>query len=134
MAKTSGRRGRVYVGLASDSATAEPVANLSQWSLNGSSEQLDATSFGDTTKTYVLGLPDAQGSFSGFYDTASDQLYTASQDGLARKTYLYPDTNSAGTYWFGTAFWDFSIDVPVGGVVSISGSFVAATPMAKVSS
>lgn len=132
MAKIAGRRGRVYVGLASDSATAEPVANLSQWSLSGSSDQLDATSFGDTTKTYVLGLPDASGSFSGFYDTASDQLYTASQDGLARKTYLYPDTNSTGTYWFGTAFWDFSIDVPVGGVVSISGSFVASTPIAKV--
>lgn len=134
MSKIAGRRGRVYVGLASDSAVAEPVANLSQWSLNGSSEQLDATSFGDTTKTYVLGLPDAQGSFSGFYDNASDQLYTASQDGLARKTYLYPDTNSTGTYWFGTAFWDFSIDVPVSGVVSISGSFVAATPMTKHSS
>ncbi len=131
MSKIAGRRGRVYVGL-TDSAQASPVANLSQWSLNGSSEQLDATSFGDTSKTYVLGLPDAQGSFSGFYDTVSDQLYTASQDGLARKTYLYPDTNVTGTYWFGTAFWDFSIDVPVGGVVSISGSFVAATPLAKV--
>jgi hypothetical protein len=132
MAKISGRRGRVYVGLASDSAVAEPVANLNQWSLQGSSEQLDATTFGDTTKTYVLGLPDAQGSFAGFYDTASDQLYTASQDGLARKTYLYPDV-ADGDYWFGTAFWDFSIDVPVGGVVSISGSFVAATPIVKVS-
>ncbi len=131
MAKIAGRRGRVYVGLASDSASAEPVAYLNQWSLNGSSEQLDATSFGDLTKTYVLGLPDAQGSFAGFYDNASDQLYTASQDGLARKTYLYPDNNSTGTYWFGTAFWDFSIDVPVAGVVSISGSFVAATPLIK---
>jgi len=132
MAKIAGRRGRVYVGLASDTAVATPVANLNQWSLNGSSDQLDGTSFGDTTKTYVLGLPDAQGSFAGFYDTASDQLYTASQDGLARKTYLYPDTDNAGTYWFGTAFWDFSIDVPVGGIVGISGSFVAATPLVKV--
>jgi hypothetical protein len=132
VAKISGRRGRVYVGLASDSAVAEPVANLNQWSLNGSSEQLDATSFGDTTKTYVLGLPDAQGSFAGFYDTASDQLYTASQDGLARKTYLYPTTDITGTYWFGTAFWDFSIDTPVGGIVSISGSFVAASSFQKV--
>jgi hypothetical protein len=132
MAKIAGRRGRVYVGLASDSAVASPVANLSQWSLSGSSENLDATSFGDTTKTYVLGLPDASGSFAGFYDSASDQLYTASQDGLARKTYLYPDTAQPGTYWFGTAFWDFSVDVPVGGIVSISGSFVAATPLAKV--
>lgn len=131
MAKVAGRRGRVYVGLASDSAAAEPVAYLNQWSLQGSSEQLDATSFGDTTKTYVLGLPDAQGSFSGFYDNASDQLYTASQDGLARKTYLYPDTGD-NNYWFGTAFFDFSIDVPVGGVVGISGSFVAATPIVKV--
>lgn len=132
MAKISGRRGRVYVGLASDSATAEPVANLSQWSLNGTSERFDATTFGDTSKTYVADLPDASGSFAGLYDTASDQLYTASQDGLARKTYLYPDTNSTGTYWFGTAFWDFSVDVPVGGLVGISGSFAAATSFRKV--
>jgi hypothetical protein len=131
MSRIAGRKGRVYVGL-TDSAQASPVANLSQWSLNGSSEQLDATSFGDTTKTYVLGLPDAQGSFAGFYDTASDQLYTASQDGLARKTYLYPTTDITGTYWFGTAFWDFSIDTPVGGIVSISGSFVAASSFQKV--
>lgn len=132
MAKIAGRRGRVYVGLASDTAAAEPVANLTQWSLNGTTDRFDATSFGDTGKTYVAGLPDAQGSISGFYDTATPQLYTASQDGLARKTYLYPDTNSTGTYWFGTAFWDFSVDVPVGGIASVSGSFAAATSFQKV--
>jgi hypothetical protein len=97
MAKIAGRRGRVYVGLASDTAVAEPVAFLNQWSLQGSSEQLDATTFGDVTKTYVLGLPDAQGSFSGFYDTASDQLYAASQDGrpTCTRTPLTTTTGSA---------------------------------------
>lgn len=130
MARISGRKGSVYVDLAGG-GSASPVANLNQWNLNGASEQLDATSFGDTTKTYVLGLPDAQGTIAGWFDTLTPQTYTASQDGLSRKTYLYPDV-SVGTYWFGTAFWDFSVDTAVGGVVSISANWVAATPFYKV--
>lgn len=132
MARIHGRRGRVYVGLASDTATAEPVAFLNRWSLNSSSDRVDVTSFGDTTKVYVAGLPDAQGTFAGFYDTASAQLYTASSDGLARKTYLYPDTTATGTYWFGTAFFDFSVEDGVDGAVTISGNFSAASSFAKV--
>ena len=87
MARIHGRRGRLYVGLADDSATAEPVAYLSQWSLDSSTDKADVTAFGDTNKVSVSGLPNASGSFSGFYDTASDQLYTASRDGWpARST------------------------------------------------
>lgn len=132
MARIAGRRGRLYVGLASDTAAAEPVTFLTSWSLDSASDKFQVTAFGDGTKTYVSGLPDAQGSFAGFYDTASAQLYTASTDGLARRTYLYPDTNATGTYWFGTAFFDFSIETPVDGAVSISGSFAAATAFSKV--
>lgn len=132
MARIHGRRGRVYVGLASDTAQAEPVAFLNRWSLNSSADRVDVTSFGDTTKTYVAGLPDAQGTFAGFYDTASAQLYTAASDGLARKAYLYPDTTATSTYWFGTAFFDFSIEDGVDAAVTISGNFAAASSWQKV--
>jgi hypothetical protein len=132
MARIHGRRGRLYVGLASDTATAEAVAFLRRWSMNFASDRPEVTSFGDTTKTYVAGLPDAQGQFEGWYDTATAQLYTAATDGLARKTYLYPDNSITATYWFGTAFFDFSVETPVDGAVSISGGFAAATSFTKV--
>lgn len=132
MARIHGRRGQLYVD-PTGSAAASPVAYLSQWGLDFSTDRVDVTAFGDTNKTYVSGLPDAQGSFSGFYDTATAQLYTASQDGLARKFYLYPDNSSTGTYFFGTALFDFSLSGGVSDGVAVSGTFAAASEVAKVS-
>lgn len=132
MARIHGRRGRLYVGLASDSATAEPVAFLSAWSVKFETEKVDVTAFGDTNKTYLSGLPDAQGDFSGFYDDATVQLYTAASDGAARKFYLYPDNSSTSKYWFGTAIFDFNVDGDVAGAVKVAGGWAAATAVSKV--
>lgn len=133
MAKIHGRNARLYVGLAGASATAEPVANLNAASLNAASDKVDVTAFGDASKTYVAGLPDASGDFAGFYDTATPQTYTAAADGVARKFYLYPDVvGNPGTYWFGTAFFDFKVETSVSDAAKISGTWAAATPIAKV--
>ena len=133
MARVHGRRGQLYVGLASDTASASPVTFLNRWSIEFTTDKTDVTAFGDTNKVYVSGLPDASGSFAGFYDTATVQLYTASQDGLARKFYLYPDTTDSD-YWFGTALFDFSAEGAVDGAVSISGNFSAASAVTQVKS
>lgn len=133
MARVHGRDGQFYVGVASSSATAEALPYVKKWSMSASTDRQDATAFGDTTKVYVGGLPDASGSFEGFYDTATTQTFSAALDGDARRVYLYPTTPStAGPYWFGTAFFDFNIDTDVAGVVSINGTWSAATPFQKV--
>jgi hypothetical protein len=132
MARIHGRRGRLYVGLASDAADAVPVSNLNAWSIDFTVDRTDVTSFGDENKTYVSGLPDASGTFGGFYDTESPQLYTAAQDGLPRKFYLYPDITD-GDYWFGTAMFDFSVSSGVADAVSISGTWSAGSAVTKVS-
>jgi hypothetical protein len=132
MARVHGQRGRLYAGIASSTAAAEPIAYLSMWSLDSATDKSDVTAFGDTNKVYVSGLPDAQGAYSGWYDTASAQLYTAAQDGAARRFYLYPDI-SDGDYFFGTALFDFSVNTGVAEGVAISGSFSAASAVAKVS-
>ena len=133
MARNHGRRGRLYVGIASDSAAAEAVAYLSKWSVSFSTDNVDATANGDTNKVYLAGLPDASGSFSGFYDDASAQTYTAAADGLARRFYLYPTTPSvAGPYWFGTALFDFNANSDVGSAVTVSGDFQAASAVTKI--
>jgi len=134
MARVHGRRGRLYAGIASDTAAAEPITFLSSWSLDFTVDKVDVTSFGDTNKTYVSGLPDASGSFGGFYDNATAQLYTASQDGLARRFYLYPDNSDTLEYFYGTALFDFSISGSVTDGVAVSGSWAAASGISKVAS
>lgn len=132
MSRVHGRFGRLYVGIADDSAEAEPVAYIRRWTLNSSTDKSEVTAQGDNNKVYVSGLPDAQGSYEGFYDTDTAQLWTASQDGLARKFYAYPSTNDTGEYFFGTAFFDFGLDSGVDSGTSISGSWAAATAVQKV--
>lgn len=131
MARISGRRGQLYVDL-TGSGSASPVPFLKKYTFASTVATIDVTSMGDTTKVYVADLPDAQGTYDGFYDTATAQLYTAASDGLARKTYLYPDNSIPGTYFYGTATYDMNLDVDVSGAVAISGSFKAATSFAKV--
>lgn len=128
-----GRAGRIYVGLASGTAEAQAVANLTEWTMDFSVDDVEVTTFGDSNKVYVAGLPDASGSFSGFFDTASAQLYTAATDGAARRFYLYPSTPAtAGPYWFGTGIFDFSVQTSVGDAVKVSGDFKATSAVAKV--
>lgn len=132
MARIAGRRGRVYLGIASDTAVATPLPFIASWSINFATDKLDVTAMGDDNKVYVSGLPDASGDFAGFYDDATAQTYTAAVDGLARRFYLYPSTLSTGTYFFGTILPDFSINGAVDGSVAISASWAAATQIAKV--
>ena len=134
MARIHGRKGQLYVGLASDSAVATPVTFLNKWSIDFATDKSDVTCFGDTNKVYVSGLPDASGSFAGFYDTDTAQLYTAAQDGLARRFYLYPTNADTGDYWYGTALFDFHSESDVSGAVAVSGNWAAASAVSQVKS
>lgn len=132
MARIHGRNGRVYLGIASDTATAEPMPFLASYTISFETEKAEVTAFGDTNKVYVAGLPDASGEFSGFYDTATAQTYTAAVDGLPRKFYLYPTNLITTTYFFGTIFPDFSVEASVTDAVSISSTWNAASSITKV--
>jgi len=131
VARLAGKSGRLYVNLTSG-GTAEPITFLKSWSISFSVDNIEVTAMGDSNKTYVAGLPDASGSFAGWYDDATAQTYTAAQDGVARKFYLYP-TNAATTqYWFGTALFDFSVNSGVGDAIDVSGDWNAASIVSKV--
>lgn len=132
MSRLHGKRGRVYLGVASDTASAEPIPFFSSWSINQVTEKADVTAFGDANKVYVAGLPDASGQFAGFYDDATLQTYTAAVDGLPRKFYLYPDTNTNTKYWFGTILPDFSADGSISDAVKVSVSWNAASAISRV--
>lgn len=110
---------------------AEPIAFLSSWSINFATEKAEVTAFGDDNKVYVAGLPDASGDFSGFYDDATVQTYTAALDGIARKFYLYPSTNTNSQYWFGEILPDFNVNGSVSGAVQVSSSWNASSAITK---
>lgn len=132
MARRHGRNGRLMVAIASG-GNAELLPFIAAWTAEFTADRTEVTAMGDVGKTYVAGLPDASGTFSGFYDDSTAQTYTAATDGVARKFYLYPDfTSTPGQYWFGTAFFDFSIDSGVGDAAKVSGSWAAASAIIKV--
>jgi hypothetical protein len=131
MPRIAGRNGALYAAVTS-AGVAEPIAFLNNWTLSAKSNRTDVTAFGDTSMVYVQGLPDAQGTYKGFYDNATPQTYTAASDGVSRKIYLYPDRSQVGVYWFGTAFFDYDIDTAADGAVQISGSWAAASPIQRV--
>ncbi len=132
MGRISGRRGRIYMGIANDSATAEPLPFFASWEIKFAPDKIEVTAMGDDNKVYVSGLPDASGEFSGFYDDATNQTYTAAVDGLPRKFYLYPSTSLTTQYFFGTVLPDFNVSAEVSGAVSVSASWAASTTVRKV--
>jgi hypothetical protein len=131
VSRIAGRNGRIYIALASG-GTAEPLNFVAKWSLDFSTPKFDMTAMGDVNQVSGSGLPAAKGSFSGFYDNATVQTYTAATDGVARKFYLYPDLGTATQYWFGTVFPDMKIDSDVAGPVAMSAAFESASGLAKV--
>ena len=131
MSVYAGRNGVVYMST-SASGTASQVIKLTQWTLDQSTDKIDVTAFGDSNKTYVQGLKDLQGSFSGFFDDTESKPFTAADSTDGCKLYLYPSANAPTKYWYGTAWLDVSVDTSVADAVKISGSFAAASSWTRL--
>lgn len=119
-----GKSGVVYMSTTGSSAAVN-VVYLSDWSVSFATDKVETTAFGDANKTYVQGLKDISGKLSGFFDSATDQLFDAADSTDGVKIYLYPSSNAATVYFYGPAWVDAEISCPVGGAVTISGSFAA---------
>lgn len=128
MARIHGRNGIAYIGQTSGAA-ASPMTFLTDWSVNFVVNKVDVTAMGDPNTIYVVGLPDASGDFSGWYDDATLQTYTAAIDGLARNFYLYPNTNKQTNYFFGTIYPDYAV---TGGVAAGVGIKVTWAPASQI--
>lgn len=126
MARYPGRNGIVYLST-SGSGTASTVIALTTWTLDQATDKIEVTAFGDSNKTYVQGLKDLKGTFSGFWDDTETKVFSAADSSDAVKIYLYPSSNKATSYFYGTAWLDASMNTNVNGAVQISGSFAAAS-------
>lgn len=127
MSAHAGRSGAVYLAIESATGVATTCIKLNAWTLDRATDTYDVTSFGDTNKTYVQGLPDLKGTLSGSWDDSETKPFAGASSSTGVKLYLYPDiTNSATKYAYGTAWLNASIETPVAGAVKLTANFVAA--------
>lgn len=134
MAALHGKKGALYVGLASSSAEASKLPKLTSWTIDETTDFVEVTSMDDSNKTYVAGFPDASGTFACVYDTAGNSIYTAvtTNAGDARKFYLYPDRTDSSKYWFGTGLFDVSTSSSTTDAARLTGNWRAATAVSAV--
>jgi hypothetical protein len=124
VARYHGNKGVVY-GSIVGTGVATNFISLSAWSLDMATDKVEVTSFGDVNKAYVQGLRDIKGTISGFWDSADDSLFDASESADGMKLYLYPASTAPTIYFYGPAFLDASISVSVSGAVTVTGNFAA---------
>lgn len=92
--KLHGKQGAIYFGGAKD-AGGVLVTQKSEWTLQRNRDYVDATVFGEANKTYLAGLPNVQGNFSGLLDLDGDLLLNAATS-EAQQIYLYAETDLLG--------------------------------------
>lgn len=125
--KMHGKNGAIYLGNKKGVAGAVKAAVKAEWTLSLNRDYVDATVFGDTNKTYLVGLKDIQGTYSGMLDTAGDVLVSATDSDVIM-VYLYADDGATPTLVaFGPALFDSSINASNTDAIRVSGNFRAAT-------
>jgi len=132
MAKYHGKGGAVFLATSAGGAVGL-CAGLTEWSIDSTTDTVEVTSFQDTNKSYVQGLPDLKGSFSGYWDAADDRIFDAAASTDGAKMILYPAYPLvSGQYWHGVAWVDASPSANVADAVKVSGTFVAAGAWTRV--
>ena len=129
MATHKGAEGLVKVG----SAT---VAEVRTWSINTNADTIEDTAMGDTARTYLTGLTNADASVDVFWDETDSAGQTALTPGASVTLVLYPEGASSGdVYYTGTAIvTSKSITGSFDGMVeaSISAQYTGAVSTATV--
>ena len=113
-------------------AAAVPVVGATGWTFDGTTDKSDSTALGDSNKTQVVGLANANGTINFIWDDTSSTLFVAAESGEAVNMYLYRDAANAPTHYrYGTAYVDISEDVNKDGTVGGSATFSAASSWAR---
>lgn len=131
--KLHGKNGAIYIGGPKGSGT--KVATKSEWTLSLGRDYVDATTFGDTNKTYLTGLRDIQGTYAGLLDVSGDLLVNASSSDTI-SIYLYADDRGSFEILIasGPGLLDASINASNTDAIKTSGNFRAAASWTVFSS
>ena len=122
--KLHGKNGAIYIG-GPKGGGGTKVTTKTEWTLNLSRDYVDATVFGDTNKTYLVGLRDVQGTYAGLLDVSGDYLVNATTSDT-QNLYLYADdTSSAILLAYGPALIDASLTASNTDALKVTGNFRA---------
>jgi hypothetical protein len=112
--------------LAAATANLALITSKNSWSFDQSRDLVEVTSFGDTSKTRVAGLSDAQGDIQGFLDFADTLFYNALNSSTERGMVIFPDgTNNLTTFIIGKAFFSPKLGGQETGAVTLDVTFAA---------
>lgn len=120
-----GKKSQIYIST-SGAGTAAYVPFIADWTLDKSTDTVEVSAMGDTNKSFVQGLPNCQGTFSGFFDSAQDNLFDAAESSTPVKMYIYPSSDAPTIYHYGTAWVSASMASGISAAVTVTGSFIAA--------
>lgn len=125
--KIHGKNGAIYLINQKGGAGSVKVAAKSGYTLSLGRDYVDATTFGDTNKTYLTGLKDVSGTWEGLMDVSGDLLVNLTdQDEVA--IYLYADDRDGFEILLahGLGLFDSSINASNADAIRCSGNFRAA--------
>lgn len=130
--KLHGKNAAIYIGGPSSGVGAGiKVAFRAEWTLQRNRDYVDASTFGDTNKTYLAGLPNIQGTFAGMLDVEGDILLKAATS-EAQTIYLYADDGTNGgtvrEIAHGAAFIDGNVNASISDAIRYTGEFRASGP------
>lgn len=122
--KLHGKNGAIFLDGPKGSGT--KVSTKTEWTLNLNRDYVDATVFGDTNKTYLVGLKDISGTYAGLLDVSGDLLINASSSDTVN-IYLYADdrTGNEVLVAFGPGLIDGAITASNTDAVRMTGNFRA---------
>lgn len=97
MAVHHGSEGIVKIGT-------DTVASVSSWSYDRSTDTVEATALGDTSKSYKPGLQDGSGSLECFWDETDTTGQQALEDAMASGSNvtlnIYPEGAATGAVYY----------------------------------
>lgn len=120
-----GKNGAIYLG-GTKTGSGVKIVNKTEWTLSLNRDYVDSTVFGDTNKTYLVGLKDISGTFAGLLDIGGDaQVNAADSDEL--DIYLYADDRASNEFLvaFGPGLMDASITASNTDAIKVTGNFRA---------
>lgn len=124
MARYHGKKGVFY--LSSDgSAAATNVGGLTRWSIDMGTDKVDVTAMGDTNKQQVIGLANATGTLSFWWEDDIDHIFDAAALSGGTFFYLYPSSDAPTEYFYGNCWVDYSLEAAVDGAVGGSANISA---------
>jgi hypothetical protein len=122
--KLHGKNGAIFIG--GPKGTGTKVATKNEWTLSLGRDYVDATTFGDTNRTYLVGLRDVSGTFAGLMDVSGDLLVNASSSDIVQ-LYLYADDGAVPILiGSGPSLLDAQINANNSDAIRVTGNFRAA--------